>query len=113
MDNKKQPEKQKALDSATGTELKRQFGKGSIWNWGKGHSGHHGKLDRSLVWTLRLGIGVWPMGRIIEFTDGPEIFGKTTLTLHWSQSSRKTAAFVLWDAEPRLAPIREATGRRY
>ena len=105
MTDKKDPNKQKALDSAL-SQIERQFGKGSIMKLG----GDNVIKDIEAISTgsigldIALGIGGLPKGRIIE-VYGPESSGKTTLTLHCVAEAQKAGgvcAFV--DAEHALDP---------
>jgi recombination protein RecA len=105
MDDKKQAEKQKALDSAL-AQIERQFGKGSIMKLGAEGAIQdiRSSSTGSLGLDIALGIGGLPMGRIIEIY-GPESSGKTTLTLHCVAEQQKQGgicAFV--DAEHALDP---------
>jgi len=105
MDSKKNPDKQKALDSAL-AQIERQFGKGSIMRLGAEGAMQdiQSSSTGSLGLDIALGIGGLPMGRIIEIY-GPESSGKTTLTLHCVAEQQKTGgvcAFV--DAEHALDP---------
>jgi len=106
MNNKKNNDKQKALDSAL-AQIERQFGKGSIMKLGQ--EGAVQEIEAistgSLGLDIALGIGGIPKGRVIEIY-GPESSGKTTLTLHCIAVAQKTGgvcAFV--DAEHALDPL--------
>ena len=106
MNNKKNSDKQKALDSAL-AQIERQFGKGSIMKLGQ--EGAVQEIEAistgSLGLDIALGIGGIPKGRVIEIY-GPESSGKTTLTLHCIAEAQKTGgvcAFV--DAEHALDPL--------
>ncbi len=105
MSDKKNADKQKALDSAL-AQIERQFGKGSIMKLGGDNimPEIEASSTGSLGLDIALGIGGLPMGRIIEIY-GPESSGKTTLTLHCIAEQQKRAgvcAFV--DAEHALDP---------
>src|SRR6056297_2109532 len=105
MTGKKNPDKQKALESAL-AQIERQFGKGSIMKLGAEGAIQDIKASStgSLGLDIALGIGGLPMGRIIEIY-GPESSGKTTLTLHCVAEQQKrggVCAFV--DAEHALDP---------
>ncbi|MBS9716107.1 recombinase RecA [Pseudohalocynthiibacter aestuariivivens] len=106
MTNKRDADKQKALDSAL-AQIERQFGKGSIMKLGQ--EGAVQEIESSSTGSLgldiALGIGGLPKGRVIEIY-GPESSGKTTLTLHCVAEMQKTGgicAFV--DAEHALDPL--------
>ncbi|MGJ8583076.1 MAG: recombinase RecA [Marinosulfonomonas sp.] len=106
MTNKKDGEKQKALDSAL-AQIERQFGKGSIMKMGADNPAQEIEAisTGSLGLDIALGIGGLPKGRVVEIY-GPESSGKTTLTLHCiaeAQKSGGVCAFV--DAEHALDPL--------
>ncbi|MEM1005078.1 MAG: recombinase RecA, partial [Pseudomonadota bacterium] len=104
MSDKKNADKQKALDSAL-AQIERQFGKGSIMKLGEdARQDIEASSTGSLGLDIGLGIGGLPMGRIVEIY-GPESSGKTTLTLHCIAEQQKrggVCAFV--DAEHALDP---------
>ncbi|MEM7088102.1 MAG: recombinase RecA, partial [Pseudomonadota bacterium] len=104
MSDKKNADKQKALDSAL-AQIERQFGKGSIMKLGENaRQDIEASSTGSLGLDIGLGIGGLPMGRIVEIY-GPESSGKTTLTLHCIAEQQKrggVCAFV--DAEHALDP---------
>ncbi|WP_209596312.1 recombinase RecA [Ruegeria sp. HKCCSP351] len=104
MSDKKNADKQKALDSAL-AQIERQFGKGSIMKLGEdARQDIEACSTGSLGLDIALGIGGLPMGRIVEIY-GPESSGKTTLTLHCIAEQQKrggVCAFV--DAEHALDP---------
>lgn len=97
--------KKMAIDQAM-TQIEKQFGKGSIMRLGAASATNvmpvipTGSLDLDIA----LGIGGYPLGRIIEIY-GPESSGKTTLTLAAIAEAQKrggVAAFI--DAEHALDP---------
>jgi recombination protein RecA len=99
-------EKLKALEVAK-LQIEKQFGKGSIMQYGSGVDAL--EIDTipsgSVLLDEALGIGGYPRGRIIEIY-GPESSGKTTLALHAiaeAQKRKGIAAFI--DAEHALDPI--------
>ncbi len=106
MSDKRDTDKQKALDSAL-AQIERQFGKGSIMKLGQ--EGAVQKIEAtstgSLGLDIALGIGGIPKGRVIEIY-GPESSGKTTLALHCVAEAQKAGgvcAFI--DAEHALDPL--------
>jgi len=102
--NKKNEEKQKALELAL-SSIQKQFGKGSIMKLGGDKTladGIQSFPTGSLGLDIALGIGGIPKGRIVEIY-GPESSGKTTLCLHAAAECQKrggTVAFI--DAEHAL-----------
>jgi len=106
MNNKKNSDKQKALDSAL-AQIERQFGKGSIMKLGQ--EGAVQEIEAtstgSLGLDIALGIGGIPKGRVIEIY-GPESSGKTTLTLHCiAEAQKKGGVCAFVDAEHALDPL--------
>ena len=106
MADKRDTDKQKALDSAL-AQIERQFGKGSIMKLGADNPVQQIEATStgSLGLDIALGIGGLPKGRIVEIY-GPESSGKTTLTLHCVAEEQKlggVCAFV--DAEHALDPL--------
>jgi recombination protein RecA len=106
MTNKRDGEKQKALDSAL-AQIERQFGKGSIMRLGADNPVQEiaSTSTGSLGLDIALGIGGLPNGRIIEIY-GPESSGKTTLTLHCvAEEQKKGGVCAFVDAEHALDPL--------
>ena len=106
MDSKRNPDKQKALDSAL-AQIERQFGKGSIMKLGGDNpiKDIEATSTGSLGLDIALGIGGLPKGRIIEIY-GPESSGKTTLTLHVvAEEQKKGGVCAFVDAEHALDPL--------
>ena len=105
MNDKRSPDKQKALDSAL-AQIERQFGKGSIMRLGAGNPVMEIEATStgSLGLDIALGIGGLPKGRIVEIY-GPESSGKTTLTLHVvAEEQKKGGVCAFVDAEHALDP---------
>jgi recombination protein RecA len=105
MSDKRNADKQKALDSAL-AQIERQFGKGSIMKLGDGNAAMdiEATSTGSLGLDIALGIGGLPKGRIVEIY-GPESSGKTTLTLHCAAEEQKKGGVVAFvDAEHALDP---------
>ncbi len=105
MTDRKQADKQKALDSAL-AQIERQFGKGSIMKLGGDNAIQEIEATStgSLGLDIALGIGGLPKGRIIEIY-GPESSGKTTLTLHAvAEEQKKGGVCAFVDAEHALDP---------
>jgi recombination protein RecA len=106
MNDKKNSDKQKALDSAL-AQIERQFGKGSIMKLGAGNPALEIEATStgSLGLDIALGIGGLPKGRVIEIY-GPESSGKTTLTLHVvAEEQKKGGVCAFVDAEHALDPL--------
>ena len=105
MDNKRNADRQKALDSAL-AQIERQFGKGSIMKLGADNPVMEIEATStgSLGLDIALGIGGLPKGRIVEIY-GPESSGKTTLTLHVvAEEQKKGGICAFVDAEHALDP---------
>ncbi len=105
MNDKRSPDKQKALDSAL-AQIERQFGKGSIMRLGAGNPVMEIEATStgSLGLDIALGIGGLPKGRVVEIY-GPESSGKTTLTLHVvAEEQKKGGVCAFVDAEHALDP---------
>ncbi|MBK5934251.1 recombination protein RecA [Rhodovulum imhoffii] len=106
MSDKRNSDKQKALDSAL-AQIERQFGKGSIMKLGADNpiTEIESTSTGSLGLDIALGIGGLPKGRIVEIY-GPESSGKTTLTLHCvAEEQKKGGVCAFVDAEHALDPI--------
>ena len=106
MNDKKNGDKQKALDSAL-AQIERQFGKGSIMKLGANNPvlEIEATSTGSLGLDIALGIGGLPKGRVIEIY-GPESSGKTTLTLHVvAEEQKKGGVCAFVDAEHALDPL--------
>src|SRR6202142_762676 len=98
--------RKKALAAAL-SQIKKQFGKGSVMRLGDAAATYEVESipTGSLGLDIALGVGGIPRGRVIEIF-GPESSGKTTLTLAIiasAQANGGTAAFV--DAEHALDPV--------
>ena len=104
-DDKKEMDKNKALEAAVG-QIERAFGKGSIMRLGAGQKPVEIESipTGSLSLDIALGIGGLPKGRIVEIF-GPESSGKTTLALHVvAEAQKKGGACAFVDAEHALDP---------
>jgi len=98
-------ERKKVLDTAV-SQIKKQFGEGSIMCLGKNSAQKEISTIRTGALTLdvALGIGGVPRGRVVEIF-GPESSGKSTLALHIvanAQANGGVAAYI--DAEHALDP---------
>ncbi|MEL7345307.1 MAG: recombinase RecA [Pseudomonadota bacterium] len=105
MNNKRENDKGKALDSAL-AQIERQFGQGSIMRLGADNpvAAIEATSTGSLGLDIALGIGGLPKGRVIEIY-GPESSGKTTLTLHAvAEEQKKGGVCAFVDAEHALDP---------
>ena len=98
-------EKDSALEQVL-ADIEKQFGKGAIMRLG---NEEHIEIDTtssgSLALDIALGVGGFPVGRIIEIF-GPESSGKTTIALQAIAEVQKKggrAAFI--DAEHALDPV--------
>ncbi|MDE0310183.1 MAG: recombinase RecA [Acidiferrobacterales bacterium] len=97
-------EKKEKILSATLSQIRRQFGQGSIMRLGDDEVDRNIEVipTGSLGLDLILGVGGLPRGRVVEIY-GPEASGKTTLTLSVVAQAQKNggnAAFI--DAEHAL-----------
>lgn len=101
-DDKQDLQKQKALEAAV-ANIEKMFGKGSIMKMGDKKAEDFEVIPTgSLALDCALGIGGFPIGRIVE-VSGEESSGKTTLALHVMAEAQKmggTCAFI--DAEHAL-----------
>ena len=102
---KDEKDKDKILEGAL-ADIEKQFGKGAIMRLG---NEEHIEIDTtssgSLALDIALGVGGFPVGRIIEIF-GPESSGKTTIALQAIAEVQKKggrAAFI--DAEHALDPV--------
>ena len=102
---KDEKDKDKVLESVL-ADIEKQFGKGAIMRLGEEE---HIEIDTtssgSLALDIALGVGGFPVGRIIEIF-GPESSGKTTIALQAIAEVQKIggrAAFI--DAEHALDPV--------
>lgn len=96
--------KEQALDMAI-SQIEKSFGKGSIMRYGEIQNMEIKTIPSgSLSLDVALGVGGFPIGRVIE-VYGPESSGKTTLSMHLIAESQKqggTCAFI--DAEHAFDP---------
>ena len=102
---KDEKDKDKVLEQVL-ADIEKQFGKGAIMRLG---NEEHIEIDTtssgSLSLDIALGVGGFPVGRIIEIF-GPESSGKTTIALQAIAEVQKKggrAAFI--DAEHALDPV--------
>ena len=96
--------KKKALE-VTFSQIEKQYGKGSVMLLGdQPNSGVKAISSGSMQIDAIMGIGGYPVGRIIE-VFGPEASGKTTLTLHAIAEAQKQGGICAFiDAEHALDP---------
>jgi recombination protein RecA len=98
-------ERKKALGLAL-TQIKKQFGEGSIMSFGKHSSDREISVIKtgSLALDIALGIGGVPRGRIVEIY-GPESSGKSTLATHIVANAQRNGGVAAYiDAEHALDP---------
>jgi len=97
-------DRQKIVDSAL-KDIKKNFGSGSIMRLGDKPTINIPVISTgSISLDIALGIGGVPRGRIIELF-GPEMSGKTTLSLHIIAEAQKAGGIAaLIDAEHALDP---------
>ncbi len=96
--------KKKALE-VTFSQIEKQYGKGSVMLLGdQPNNGIKAISSGSMQVDAIMGIGGYPVGRIIE-VFGPEASGKTTLTLHAIAEAQKQGGICAFiDAEHALDP---------
>lgn len=98
-------ERNKALEVAF-AQIDKQFGKGSVMLLGQKSDTKYDTISTgSILIDSALGVGGFPMGRVVEIY-GPEASGKTTITLHAIAQAQKgggVCAFI--DAEHALDPV--------
>lgn len=105
MSQTNETERKKALSLAV-SQIKKQFGDGSIMSLGKQSSEKEIAVIKTgaLALDIALGIGGVPRGRVVEIY-GPESSGKSTLALHIVANAQRnggSAAYI--DAEHALDP---------
>ncbi|WP_419841723.1 recombinase RecA [Candidatus Poriferisodalis sp.] len=95
----------RALDM-TLTQIRRQFGEGSVMKMGeKHHMAVEAISSGSLAIDLALGIGGFPRGRVVE-VYGPEASGKSTLAMHLVAEAQRTGGVCAYiDAEHAMDPL--------
>lgn len=98
-----QMESKKKILEVTFSQIDKEYGKGSVMLLGQNH---RNKVDTissgSILIDNALGIGGFPLGRIVEIY-GPEASGKTTLALHViAQAQKKNGICAFIDAEHAL-----------
>lgn len=98
-------DRKKALGLAL-SQIKKQFGDGSIMSFGKGILNKEIDVIKTgaLSLDIALGIGGVPRGRVVEIY-GPESSGKSTLALHIVANAQKNGGVAAYiDAEHALDP---------
>ena len=100
MSNERELSLKEALKS-----IEKQYGKGAVMKLGDSEVGPMEVISSgSLVLDNALGVGVYPLGRIIEIY-GPESSGKTTFALHAIAEAQKKGGYAAFiDAEHALDP---------
>ena len=98
-------DRERALDM-TLTQIRRQFGDGSVMKMGeKHHMAVEAISSGSLAIDLALGIGGFPRGRVVE-VYGPEASGKSTLAMHLVAEAQRTGGVCAYvDAEHAMDPL--------
>lgn len=94
--------RKKALE-ATFAEIDKQYGKGAVMLLGEAHNQKIESIPSgSILIDQALGVGGYPVGRIVEIY-GPESSGKTTLAMHAiAQAQKRGGICAFIDAEHAL-----------
>jgi recombination protein RecA len=96
--------KKKALE-VTLAEIDKQYGNGAVMLLGQAAQQVDAISTGSILIDQALGVGGFPVGRIVEIF-GPEATGKTTLALHViAQSQKRNGICAFIDAEHALDPV--------
>lgn len=97
--------KRKALE-VTFSQIGKQYGSGAVMLLGQANHSHVDAIPSgSILIDEAIGVGGFPLGRIIEIF-GPEASGKTTLALHAiAQAQKRGGICAFIDAEHALDPV--------